>query len=207
MAGQIADTRPVTAPAQVPKQQSSAPVADKPPRFPLSRVEIGRSTARTATGRNRVDEVVVAAAAEEIAAGIAATDLLSVDVIRSRVRCGARNRRTCVCLLIRPNSVIASEARSAEPRAPLFYLPFGTQSGCPILAAALSRQGWDALPNTSHGTPASHREARVEERSSSSAPRSPTSGAFRRPWAGRPARRRCRSEGRSLGQHKADCRC
>ena len=108
-------------------------------------------------------EVAAAAAAEEIAAGIAATDLLSVDVIRSRVRRGARNRRTCVCLLIRPNSVIPREAHRAEPRDLLFYLPFGTQSRCPMLAAALSRQGWDALPNTSHGTPASHREARVEE--------------------------------------------
>jgi hypothetical protein len=76
MANKTVDARQVTPPTRVPEQRSFAPAADKPPLFPLSRVEIGRFTVRTATSRSKADEAV-AAAAEEILAGIvAATDLL-----------------------------------------------------------------------------------------------------------------------------------
>jgi len=74
MANKVVDARPVTVPAQVPKRRSFALAADKPPRFLLSRAEIGRFTARIATSRSRVAGVV--AVAEEIVAGIVATDLL-----------------------------------------------------------------------------------------------------------------------------------
>ena len=72
MVNKVVDGRAVTVPAQVPKQRSSAPAVGKPLLFLLSRAEIGRFTARTATSQSWVD-VVVAAVAETVAA---ATDLL-----------------------------------------------------------------------------------------------------------------------------------
>ena len=75
MASREADARPGTVPVQVRKRRSFALAADKLPLFPLSRVEIALSTARTATDRNRVVDEVVAAAGETVA-GIAATDRL-----------------------------------------------------------------------------------------------------------------------------------
>jgi hypothetical protein len=77
MVNKVVDGRAVTVPAQVQKQRSSALAADKPPQFLLSHAEIAPFTAKTVTGRSReADEVEAAAAVEEIAAGIAATDLL-----------------------------------------------------------------------------------------------------------------------------------